>query len=86
MSWPDKLSHVDCIGFPKEWLPVIADAVDNQKVKWGKNDLFIDLGTAQFEWADCTWEMTEMRECVRSISLLKGKPNAEDLTAAVLRG
>lgn len=86
MAWPDNLNYVDCVGFPKKWLPVIADAVNNQQVKWGKSDLFIDIGTARFEWAGCTWEMSEMRECVYTVSLIEGKPTEEDLTAAVLRG
>ena len=87
MSWPEPHEgKVKCIGFPEAWLPAIMSAVDNQMVKWGKNDLFMDLGTAQFDWAGCTWEMSEMRECVGALQLVKGKPCSEDLTAAVLKG
>lgn len=87
MSWPrEHEGKVQCIGFHSNYLPAIMRAVDEELVTWGKSDLFIDLGTAQFNWAGCTWEMTEMRECVTSIRLIKGQPNAEDLTVAVLRG
>lgn len=87
MSWPrEHEGKVACYGFPESYLPAIQRAVDEGMVKWIKSDLFMDLGSGQFTWAGCTWELEEMRECVTSISLIKGKPSAEDLTAAVLRG
>jgi len=87
MSWPyEHEPKVRCIGFPETYLQAIMNAVDNQMVVWGKNDLFMSMGTAQFDWAGCTWEMTEMQECVTAIQLVKGKPIAEDLTAAMLKG
>jgi hypothetical protein len=67
-------------------LPVLKRAIDEDMVKWGKAKLFIDLGTAPFEFAGCEWELTEMTEMVTSVSLLKGSPDSEDLTAAILRG
>jgi hypothetical protein len=87
MSWPtENEGKIRCIGFPEKYLPAIMNAVDNKIVKWGKSDLFMSMGTAQFDWVDCTWELTEMQECVESIQLIKGKPTDEDLTAAVLKG
>ena len=87
MSWPEAhKGTIACIGFDKKFLPVIQRAVDEKMVVWGKNHLFMDLGTAEFDWAGCTWEMTEMRECVTALRLVRGKPTSEDLTAAVLRG
>lgn len=86
MAWPDNLKEIVCTGFPREWLPSIADAIDRDRVRWVKSDLFLDLGIAQFEWVGCTWELSEMRECIRSVSLIKGAPTAEDLTHAVLKG
>ena len=87
MSWPEAHEgKVSCIGFPKKYLPAIMNAVDNKMVKWGKSSLFISMGSAEFEWAGCTWELTEMQECVTSIALLKGTPTGEDLTAATLTG
>jgi hypothetical protein len=87
MSWPEAHEgKVTCSGFPDSYLPSIKRAVDNKMVKWGESSLFMALGSAQFEWAGCTWEITEMQECVTCIHLIKGKPTAEDLTAAVLKG
>lgn len=87
MSWPRKHEgKVKCYDFPDSYLPAIMKAVDNRMVKWGQSSLFMSMGTAEFDWAGCTWEMTEMQECVTSIRLVKGKPTEQDLTAAVLRG
>jgi hypothetical protein len=60
-------------------------AVDANMVEW------VGVGTgvmeiAHFDWADCRWEIIEVNERVTNITLISGKPNAEDLTAAVLRG
>ncbi len=84
MAWPD-LNRVDCIGFPKSYLPVIADAMKRKKVEWGKSSLFESAGFAEFTWAGCLWELHESFELVISVSLLKGTPIDEDLTAAVLK-
>ena len=87
MSWPEKHEgKVTCFGFPESFLPSIKQAIDRKMVKWGKSSLFISAGSAEFEWAGCTWEMEEMQECVTHIKLLKGTPIGEDLTAAVLKG
>lgn len=87
MAWPGpNEGKVRCIGFPDNWLPVIKNAIDHKKVTWGKSVLFCQSGSAEFEWADCTWILEEMNECVRSIELKHGAPNSQDLTAAVLKG
>lgn len=78
--------QVLCQGFPKKYFPALKRAIQDKKVKWGKNSLFVDICIAQFEWAGCVWELEEMRETVCSITLISGEPNEEDLTAAVLRG
>jgi hypothetical protein len=83
MAWPE-LNRVTCFGFPKSYLPAIAEAMARKEVKWGKSSLFASSGSAEFEWAGCTWQLSENFELVDSVSLLKGKPNIEDLTAAVL--
>lgn len=86
MSWPrEHEGKVSCIGFSDRYLSTIMMAIDNKMVKWGKSDLFMGHGSALFEWADSTWELTEMNECVISIELLEGTPTDADLTAAVLR-
>lgn len=87
MSFPrPHEGKVSCIGFPEKYLPAIQRAVENNQVEWGKTSLLIDICTAEFYWVGCLWELEEMRETVCSISLIHGKPNEEDLTAAVLRG
>lgn len=87
MSWPEKHEgKVRCIDFPEKYFPAIKQAIDNEMVTWGKSTLFMYLGTAEFEWAGCTWELEEEQECVISIRLVKGKPREEDLTAAMLKG
>lgn len=48
--------------------------------------LFMELGTGQFMWAGCVWELEEMTEWVTSIRLISGSIDNEDLTAVVLRG
>ena len=83
MAWPD-FNSVTCVGFPKSYLPAIAEAMARKEVKWGKGSLFASSCIAQFDWAGCTWELCENFELVHSVSLLKGTPNSEDLTAAVL--
>ena len=87
MSFPrEHEGRVSCIGFSERYLPAIKSAIENKQVIWGKSDLFMHMGTAEFEWAGCVWKMIEMQECVTSIMLIKGNPIAEDLTIAVLRG
>jgi hypothetical protein len=87
MSWPrENEGEVWCIDFPQPYLSMIKTAVERGMVKWGKNDLFMGMGTAEFEYAGCTWELVEMNECVTSITLLKGKPSIEDFTFAALKG
>jgi hypothetical protein len=86
MAWPSKINHVVCYDFPRSILPIIKMAIDQEMIVWGKCDLFMSYGTGQFTFADCLWELAEMNELVTSIRLLKGNPNSEDLTAAVLKG
>jgi hypothetical protein len=85
MSFPNEdEGSVTCYGFPETYLPALKYAIQNQKIKWGKVNVYIDQCLAEFEWAGATWEFEEIRECASSIRLIKGKPNKMDLTAAVL--
>lgn len=86
MAWPDKLSKVKCTGFDKKYLPVLKHAIDNDLIKWGECKLFIDLGTGEFTFAGCRWEMTEWSETITDIRLISGKIKEQDLTAAMLKG
>lgn len=88
MAWPDNLKRVKCEGFSNSILPIIRKAVDDERVEWipGTQKLFVDLGTGQFKFAGCVWELEEMTEMVTRVSLLKGQLKTEDLTFAVLRG
>ena len=83
MAWPE-LNRVTCFGFPKSYLPAIVNAIKKKEVKWGKSSLFASSGSAEFKWSGCTWQLCENFELVHSVSLLKGTPSSEDLTAAVL--
>lgn len=87
MAWP-KLEKVDCIGFSRILLPYIKAALEAKSVEWIEDTckLFMELGTGQFRWAGCVWELEEMAEWVTSIRLVSGHINNQDLTAAVLRG
>jgi hypothetical protein len=77
---------VFCNGFPEKYLHALQYAIETKQVKWGKSSLFASNCSAEFEWAGCTWELTEDFEMVSCISLISGTPNEEDLTVAVLRG
>jgi hypothetical protein len=86
MAWPKNLSNVECVGFPNKFLPAIKTAIDQDMVEWGKASLFAGDCSAPFEWAGCKWELRESYETIYLISLLKGNPNSEDLTVAILKG
>jgi len=87
MSWmtADE-GKTKCIGFDERLLPILQKAVDRKFVVWGKVSVFMNVCLAQFTWAGCLWEMTERQECVISVKLIRGQPNDEDLTAAMLIG
>jgi len=74
------------INFPKEWLPAVWGAIQRQEIKWGKDSLIGAAGSTQFEWANAQWRYEELFERPMSITLISGKPDAQDLTAAVLKG
>jgi len=74
------------INFPKEWLPIVWGAILRQEVQWGKDSLIGAGGSTEFEWATAQWRYEELFERPISITLISGKPDAEDLTAAVLKG
>jgi hypothetical protein len=86
MAWPEKLSHVKCVGFHDKFLPAIKIAIDQDMVEWGRASMFAEACSAPFRWAGCEWEMHESSETIWLISLTKGTPSSEDLTAAILRG
>jgi len=90
MPWPrEHEGKVQCINFPDRYLPAIKNAVDNRMVKWAQIRMFMYGGSAEFEWAGCTWEIEEIREIqeyVTYIKLLTGTLTEEDLTAAALKG
>lgn len=87
MSWPTlNEPPVECIGFDKKYLPAVMSAIDNNLVEWQKGSLYVYECICKFKWADCLWEMSEFKECVVSIQLLKGQPNEKDLTYAILKG
>jgi hypothetical protein len=85
MAWPKDLSRVICVGFPESYLPALRNAISNKEIKWvGKQTLFIETCEAEFKWADAVWELVEHYELVNSIRLISGRPNHQDLSAAVL--
>ncbi len=84
MAWPK--DNDIATNFPKKFLPYIQQAIDNKQVKWGDVSMWASSCLAQFEWAGCKWSFNESFEVVYQITLLEGKLDSIDLTAAVLRG
>ena len=85
MAWP-KLDQVGCHGFPRQLLPLIVKAIDDEQVEWGRVGMFAEYCGAEFCWMSCNWKLNEYNEVVQDISLIKGKLDHPDLTAAMLRG
>lgn len=83
--WP-KDKYITCYGFSKEILPLLKRAIDGKMVVWGKSTGFCAAFTTEFEWAGCKWSVDEMNEYITSFTLLKGTPDPESLTAALLKG
>jgi len=86
MAWPNNINHVDCIGFPKTFLPAIRKAIENDMVKWGRVSMFAESAAGDFEWVGCRWILYEQSETVYCIRLDYGSVTAEDLTAAMIKG
>jgi len=74
------------INFPDEWLPAVWGAIQRQEVKWGKDSLIGAGGSTEFEWASAQWRYEEIFERPMWITLIGGTPDAQDLTAAILKG
>jgi len=86
MAWPKNINNVDCIGFPKNFLPILRKAIDRDMVTWGKGSMFAESCSAPFHWAGCEWELYEQSETVYKMVLKEGDLHTEDLTVAMLRG
>jgi hypothetical protein len=86
MAWPTNINSVTCIDFPKSYLPALRSAIEHKMVECGKPSLFAGSCGVDFHWAGCDWHLTEDFEIINSISLLRGKPEEEDLTLATLKG
>ena len=76
----------EAINFPKEWLPAVWGAILRKEVKWGKDSLIGAAGSTEFEWASARRRYVELFVRPISIRIIFGKPDAQDLTAAVLKG
>jgi len=85
MIWPG-YEHIKCVGFSKNLLPIIFNAVDSEQFHWIGYHALADVGVAKFRWFDCEWEITEYMEVVGMIELISGDINNQDLTALVLKG
>ncbi len=87
MAWPININHVSCYGFSRNILPVLIRVIDDHSVQWINNTTILigGVATGRFRFAECIWELEETNETVRSVKLIEGTVNSEDLTAAVLK-
>ncbi len=85
MAWP-KHEYIDCIGFPRNYLPLVIRAIDERMVVWGRAMAFAESVSSSFIWAGCVWEVDEFSEYIASIRLVSGTLDSEALTAAILKG
>lgn len=83
--WP-KYEFISCYGFSKEILPLLKQAIDGKLVVWGRSSGYCAAFTTEFEWAGCTWSVDELNEFITSFTLVKGTPDPESLTVALLGG
>jgi hypothetical protein len=86
MAWPEKLSGVMCIGFPRELLPTLVEAIDNEHVKWieGSSSMFAEYGHADFDYLGFRYRLHEFVEVVQSIEKIAKIDEDEETAAPVV--